>query len=478
MKYEKELQTIRAAMERAFAAYGGTERHTRQKAAFDLVTDIDLNIERDLTEAIRAAFPADTVLGEEFAADAAMQGRTWSVDPIDGTCNMANGLPLFGMQCALIEGGEPVLACIYLPFLQEWIWAAAGEGCYCGARRVRVAADTESQNAIISFGDYPHKDGVLAAAQHAAVRKLYPKVGKIRMFGAACMDFASVAQGRTHGTVVITKNVWDIAPGILLCREAGAVVTDLHGKPYRFGAEGVAVAANELLAGWIADAFRTELRLETGAGTRSFDGCIFDFDGVILDSERYHYRAWRKAFAGVGAALSEEEYLDLRSTGRENVFAFLEHKIGRRLTAEERRSLGSVKDEAYRAYAEHMGEADLIPGVREFLERLRATGVRTVVASSGRTTAELVARFGLAPLFDAVLDGNAPHPKKPAPDLFLAAAERIGVEPARCVVFEDSPAGVKAAFAGGMAVVTVGALHAEKAVAGCRDFIELAPRVH
>lgn len=478
MKYEKELQTIRAAMERAFAAYGGTERHTRQKAAFDLVTDIDLNIERDLTEAIRASFPADTVLGEEFAADAAMQGRTWSVDPIDGTCNMANGLPLFGMQCALIEGGEPVLACIYLPFAQEWIWAAAGEGCYCGARRVRVAADTESQNAIISFGDYPHKDGVLAAAQHAAVRKLYPKVGKIRMFGAACMDFASVAQGRTHGTVVITKNVWDIAPGILLCREAGAVVTDLHGKPYRFGAEGVAVAANELLAGWIADAFRTELRLETGAGTRSFDGCIFDFDGVILDSERYHYRAWRKAFAGVGAALSEEEYLDLRSTGRENVFAFLEHKIGRRLTAEERRSLGSVKDEAYRAYAEHMGEADLIPGVREFLERLRATGVRTVVASSGRTTAELVARFGLAPLFDAVLDGNAPHPKKPAPDLFLAAAERIGVEPARCVVFEDSPAGVKAAFAGGMAVVTVGALHAEKAVAGCRDFIELAPRVH
>lgn len=478
MKYEKELQTIRAAMERAFAAYGGTERHTRQKAAFDLVTDIDLNIERDLTEAIRAAFPADTVLGEEFAADAAMQGRTWSVDPIDGTCNMANGLPLFGMQCALIEGGEPVLACIYLPFAQEWIWAAAGEGCYCGARRVRVAADTESQNAIISFGDYPHKDGVLAAAQHAAVRKLYPKVGKIRMFGAACMDFASVAQGRTHGTVVITKNVWDIAPGILLCREAGAVVTDLHGKPYRFGAEGVAVAANELLAGWIADAFRTELRLETGAGTRSFDGCIFDFDGVILDSERYHYRAWRKAFAGVGAALSEEEYLDLRSTGRENVFAFLEHKIGRRLTAEERRSLGSVKDEAYRAYAEHMGEADLIPGVREFLERLRATGVRTVVASSGKATAELVARFGLAPLFDAVLDGNAPHPKKPAPDLFLAAAERIGVEPARCVVFEDSPAGVKAAFAGGMAVVTVGALHAEKAVAGCRDFIELAPRVH
>lgn len=478
MKYEKELQTIRAAMERAFAAYGGTERHTRQKAAFDLVTDIDLNIERDLTEAIRASFPADTVLGEEFAADAAMQGRTWSVDPIDGTCNMANGLPLFGMQCALIEGGEPVLACIYLPFAQEWIWAAAGEGCYCGARRVRVAADTESQNAIISFGDYPHKDGVLAAAQHAAVRKLYPKVGKIRMFGAACMDFASVAQGRTHGTVVITKNVWDIAPGILLCREAGAVVTDLHGKPYRFGAEGVAVAANELLAGWIADAFRTELRLETGAGTRSFDGCIFDFDGVILDSERYHYRAWRKAFAGVGAALSEEEYLDLRSTGRENVFAFLEHKIGRRLTAEERRSLGSVKDEAYRAYAEHMGEADLIPGVREFLERLRATGVRTVVASSGKATAELVARFGLAPLFDAVLDGNAPHPKKPAPDLFLAAAERIGVEPARCVVFEDSPAGVKAAFAGGMAVVTVGALHAEKAVAGCRDFIELAPRVH
>lgn len=478
MKYAKELQTIRTAMERAFETYGGAERHTRQKAAFDLVTDIDLNIERDLTEAIRASFPADTVLGEEFTADTPMRGRTWSVDPIDGTCNMANGLPLFGMQCALIEEGRPVLACIYLPFLQEWIWAAEGEGCYLGDVRVHAAADVETQNAMISFGDYPHKDDVLAAAQHAAVRKLYPNIAKIRMFGAACMDFSGVALGRTHGTVVITKNVWDIAPGILLCREAGAVVTDLRGGEYRFGADGVAVAANETLARMLADAFRTELRVETGAGTRTFDGCIFDFDGVILDSERYHYRAWRKAFAGVGAALSEEEYLDLRSTGRENVFAFLEHKIGRRLTADERRSLGSVKDEAYRAYAEHMGEADLIPGVRNLLERLRSMGVRTVVASSGKTTAELVARFGLAPLFDAVLDGNSPHPKKPAPDLFLAAAERIGVAPARCVVFEDSPAGVKAALAGGMAVVTVGALRAEKAIAGCRDFVEFSPRVH
>lgn len=248
MNYRTELDFVMENMRAAYDDACDVKLNVTQKSAFDLVTDMDKKIEKALSTAIRSRFPNDRILGEEFSSDQALCGRTWTIDPIDGTCNMANGSKMFGMQCSLICDGAIVLGAVYLPHFGEWIYAVKGGGCFCNGKRIRVADGISVNNAIVSFGDYPHANPVTAKAEHAAIGALYSQIAKIRMFGAACMDFSFVAQGRTHGSVVITTNLWDIAPGILLCEESGAVVTDLIGSPYRLGAEGVVVAANAELS--------------------------------------------------------------------------------------------------------------------------------------------------------------------------------------------------------------------------------------
>ncbi len=255
MRYEKELNFLKTQMAAAYEKYANAERTVVQKRAFDLVTDLDLNIEKYLTPEIKKAFPCDTVLGEEFSSAAQRQGRVWSLDPIDGTCNMANGAKLYGVQAALIENDETVVGVVYLPHFGEWYYAVKGEGAWCNGERIRVNDGVELQNALVSVGDYPHRNTELARIEHDAIRMIFPKIAKMRMFGGACMDFAFTASGKTHACVIITRNVWDIAPGLLLCQEAGALVCNLKGEAYRFGDDGVIAAANKQVFDVVKDSF-------------------------------------------------------------------------------------------------------------------------------------------------------------------------------------------------------------------------------
>ena len=255
MRYEKELNFIKEQIAIAYERFASEKRTVTQKRAFDLVTDLDLNIERFLTDAIKKAFPCDTVQGEEFSSAPKTVGRVWSLDPIDGTCNMANGSKLYGVQAALIENNETVLGVIYLPHFNEWYYAVKGEGAWCNGEEIRVADGVELQNALVSVGDYPHRNVETARIEHEAIAKIFPKIGKMRMFGGACMDFAFTASGKTHACVIITRNVWDIAPGLLICQEAGALVCNLQGGAYRFGDDGVIAAANHEVFDLVKDSF-------------------------------------------------------------------------------------------------------------------------------------------------------------------------------------------------------------------------------
>ena len=257
MRYEKELNFIKEQMAVAYEKFAKDGRTITQKRAFDLVTDLDLNIERYLTAEIKKAFPCDMVQGEEFSSTPKTQGRVWSLDPIDGTCNMANGSKLYGVQASLIEDNKPVLGVIYLPHFDEWYYAVKGEGAWCNGEKIAVADGVELQNALVSVGDYPHRDTETARIEHDAIRMIFPKIAKMRMFGGACMDFAFTASGKTHACVIITRNVWDIAPGLILCQEAGALVCNLQGQEYAFGDGGVIVAANEEVFRLVKDSFVT-----------------------------------------------------------------------------------------------------------------------------------------------------------------------------------------------------------------------------
>ena len=255
MKYEKELSFIKYRVRKAFELYGAfTQEDIHQKSAFDIVTETDFNIEKYLMNGIASEFSGDHILSEEYNSDNGIIERTWIIDPIDGTCNFKQNIPLFGIQCALVENNEVVLSYMYLPVYNEEYHAIIGEGAWKNGTKINIS-DNTLNNALVSFGDYPHTSAEKSQRQHKAIGFLSDKIAKIRMFGSACIDFVYVAEGRTDGCVVITRNLWDILPGMFLCKEAGAVLTNLEGEPYKFYDEGVIVSANKTLQDLIVEAF-------------------------------------------------------------------------------------------------------------------------------------------------------------------------------------------------------------------------------
>lgn len=198
--------------------------------------------------------------------------------------------------------------------------------------------------------------------------------------------------------------------------------------------------------------------------------CIFDFDGVIMDTERYHFAAWQRAAAPLGLSFSYEEYLPLRSTGRPFIASYFERKAGRAFTDGEREGLFLRKQEAYADFMAHFSESDFLPGMPAFLRCLKAHSIPAAVATSSSQAQALSERFGIRSLFTAILGPELPLPKKPAPDLFLAAASALGVPPADCAVFEDSEVGIRAGLAAGMQVVAVGGSHPEGVRLAIDDF--------
>ena len=470
MDFVNELDFITSHIRRAydrFAAQGA--KTVRQKSAFDLVTEVDVNIERYLTDAIAAAFPDDHVHAEELSSSQPVSGRTWIIDPIDGTVNYAHGIPLYGIQCCLFVESEPKLAVIYLPRQDEMYTAIAGKGCFLNGEPVHVDTAATVSNAVISTGDFTHSSDQLAAIQYRAVGYLYPRIAKLRMYGTAAVDFAWFVSGRLSATVFTTQNLWDIAPGILLSREAGGIVLGLDGKPYDFSKDGVMLCANEAIAQLMTQAFSGQVTLDG----KAFRGCLFDFDGVVIDTERYHYRSWAAAAELVGYSLSWEEYLPLKSTGMGTIADYICQRCGKDIPPSVREVVIATKRQVFDKIVSKISEKDVLPGIRDFLAYLNHRQVKTAVASSSSTSSALAQRFDLSKHFAVIIDGNTKLPRKPAPDVFLLAAAHLGLDPKECIVFEDSLAGIEAACNAGMSVIAVGGIRSEKAMAHIDDFRQL-----
>ncbi len=473
MSYTKELSFITEKIRQAYATFAASgPQDIRQKSAFDLVTEVDVNIEQFLTEAILNTFPGDRVHAEELSHSQAITGRTWIIDPIDGTCNFAHDIPTYGIQCCLFDDGQPQMAVIYLPCQEEMYTAIAGKGCFLNGRQVTVDKTVTAENAIISVGDFTHKSDRLAALQYKAVGYLYPRVAKLRMYGAASVDYAFFVSGRLSATVFTTRNLWDIAPGILMSREAGAIIMGLDGMPYDFSKDGVMLAANEEIAALMATAFQGQVtaKIDRKQQLKAF---IFDFDGVVVDTEKYHYRSWCKAAEYVGYDLGWEEYLPLKSTGNTEITQYLCDHSGKTVSEALFNTMRQTKLTAFDQLVQDLSEKDVLPGIRDFLTWLNEKNVRLAVASSSNTSSGLAQRFDLAKHFQAIIDGNQKLPRKPAPDTFLLAAKMLGVQPSDCIVFEDSLAGIEAAANAGMPVVAVGGIRSDKAVLHIADFSQI-----
>jgi len=184
-------------------------------------------------------------------------------------------------------------------------------------------------------------------------------------------------------------------------------------------------------------------------------GVAFDLDGVLTDTARAHYRAWKKLADMLAIPFDEEANEVLKGVDRMGSLALI---LGDRpgYDQAERIRLATLKNDWYLEEIAHFGPEDLFPGAREALEQCRAAGLGIALASASRNAPLLIARMQVAELFDTIIDPAGLAAGKPAPDIFLAAAAALGAAPAEMVGVEDAPAGVQAIHAAGMKAVGVG----------------------
>ena len=201
--------------------------------------------------------------------------------------------------------------------------------------------------------------------------------------------------------------------------------------------------------------------------------CIFDLDGVIVDTAVYHYKAWKRLANQIGFDFTEEDNEKLKGVSRTRSLELILQWGGVTKSAEEQEQLATLKNEWYVDMISHMTPDELLPGAKAFLETCRAAGIKTALGSASKNSGMILDKTNITHLFDAVIDGNKVSKAKPDPEVFLKGAEALGVKPEECVVFEDAIAGVEAAIAGGMKVVGIGSPlvlgHANLVVGGLAD---------
>lgn len=185
-------------------------------------------------------------------------------------------------------------------------------------------------------------------------------------------------------------------------------------------------------------------------------GIIFDLDGVIVTTDNYHYLAWKRIADDEGIYFDREINERLRGVSRMASLDILLEKADRTYSDEEKKGLAETKNNFYRESLKDLTPDAIFPGVMEILDELKRRGIKIAIASASRNTPAILDYIGLADYFDAVADGNAVTRSKPDPEVFLVAAQRLGLEPKYCIVVEDAVAGVEAGLAGGMRVVAVG----------------------
>ncbi|MFN3328564.1 MAG: beta-phosphoglucomutase [Fervidobacterium pennivorans] len=185
--------------------------------------------------------------------------------------------------------------------------------------------------------------------------------------------------------------------------------------------------------------------------------CIFDLDGVIVDTAKYHYLAWKRLAKELGFEFTEKDNERLKGVSRMESLEILLSVGGIKIDDENvKLQLAEKKNKWYVEYINQMTKDEILPGVIEFLELLKSAGIKVAIGSASKNTITILERIGLKDFFDVIIDGTKISKAKPDPEVFLKAAEELGVRPEECCVFEDAVAGIQAAKSAGMKVIGVG----------------------
>ena len=184
--------------------------------------------------------------------------------------------------------------------------------------------------------------------------------------------------------------------------------------------------------------------------------CIFDLDGVIVDTAIYHFKSWKRLADELGINFTLHDNERLKGVSRVRSLEIVLEIGNVTKTEAEKQELASRKNEWYTEMISKMKPDEVLPGAKEFLQLVKKAGIKTALGSASKNAGIILDKIGLTSFFDAIIDGNHVSKAKPDPEVFLKGAEAVQVDPKFCVVFEDAIAGVEAALAGGMKVVGIG----------------------
>lgn len=186
------------------------------------------------------------------------------------------------------------------------------------------------------------------------------------------------------------------------------------------------------------------------------EACLFDLDGVVVDTAKYHFIAWKALAHELGFEFSVLDNERLKGVSRLKSLDILLEIGGLQFSESEKLAMAEKKNELYVSYIERMTPEETLPGVEKFLTELRNQGIRIALGSASKNAPLILDRIHLTHLFDEVVDGNSITEAKPNPEVFLKGAEKLKVAPENCVVFEDAIAGIEAARNAGMRCVGIG----------------------
>lgn len=205
-------------------------------------------------------------------------------------------------------------------------------------------------------------------------------------------------------------------------------------------------------------------------------GAIFDLDGVLVDTAKYHYLAWKKLANQLGFDFSEADNEQLKGVSRVRSLEILLEIGGIQKDELEQSRLREMKNNWYLEFIKDMTADELLKGAKEYLLQLKQEGVKISLGSASKNAVSILKSLDIYDLFDEIIDGTKVENAKPDPEVFLKAAEGLGLKPKECVVYEDAQAGVLAGKAAGMYVIGIGEKEnlpeADKVVDGLYELVK------
>jgi len=229
------LQLLAIAKQATAIASGlvrsGSPHMLTSKGDRDLATDVDITVEEFVRHFLRKQTPGLGFLGEEGGGTKQSDGLRWVLDPIDGTINFLHGLPLCAVSLSLLQNDIALVGVIDMPFLGTQYYALSNHGSYVNSQRLNVSTTRTLNTALVSIDQYTFGAGKKRANQirRQLIERLSPHVQRVRMLGSSAIDLAWTAHGRLDACIMLGNKPWDTSAGVLIAREAGARVLDLHG---------------------------------------------------------------------------------------------------------------------------------------------------------------------------------------------------------------------------------------------------------